>query len=380
VQHRCHFARSEAGKGLGGLLFSGERIRRREVHVSTSNPSTETATEREAPSVDQILMQLLSGAWVTQSIATAARLGIPDALAAGPRTVDEIAAKVGADRGATKRLLRMLGGIGVFTAENGRYGLNAVSERLREETPGSLKHMFIAETDGVHWRSWEKVVDAVRTGLPRPKPVFGKAAFDYYSEHQDEGEQFGRAMANISGFAAKSVLDSYDFGGLKTIMDVGGGNGSMVRTILEKYPQARGIVADLPYIEEQANAAIAAAGLAGRCRFEPTDFFKAVPSGADGHVLKFILHDWNDDECVQILRNCRAAIAPGGRLMVLEVIVPDTPGSDFSHMMDMNMLVMTGGMERTAKEYEALLARGGFRLARIVGGESPFSVIEATPA
>jgi hypothetical protein len=349
--------------------------------VSTSITETTAPSGHETPDVNRVLMQFLAGAWVTQAIATAARLGIPDALASGPKTVDEIAAKAGANRGATKRLMRMLTGIGVFTAaDGGRYALNAVSENLREETPGSLKHMFIAETDGVHWRSWEKVADAVRTGLPRPKPVFGMPAFDYYAANKGEGEQFGRAMANVSGMAAQAVLESYDFGGLKTIMDVGGGNGSMVRTILGKYPQARGIVADLPYIAEQANDAIRAAGMTERCRFEPTDFFQAVPKGADGHLLKFILHDWNDEECATILRNCRAAIAPGGRLMVLEVIVPETPGSDFSHMMDMNMLVMTGGMERTAAEYEALFARGGFRLKRIVSSGSPFSVIEGEPA
>ena len=348
--------------------------------MSTQFTEAASKSERETPDVDRVLMQLLAGAWVTQAIATAARLGIPDTLASGPKTVDEIAAKAGANRGATKRLMRMLTGIGVFAAEGGRYGLNPISERLREETPGSLKHMFIAETDGVHWRSWEKVVDAVRTGLPRPKPVFGMPAFDYYAEHKDEGEQFGRAMANVSGFASKAVLEAYDFGGLKTIMDVGGGNGSMVRAILEKYPEARGIVADLPYIAAQANDAIREAGLAERCRFEPTDFFQSVPKGADGHLLKFVLHDWNDEECATILRNCRAAIAPGGRLMVLEVVVPEDPGFDFSHVMDLNMLVMTGGMERTAGEYEALLARGGFRLKRIVSNESPFSVIEGEPA
>ena len=349
--------------------------------MSTTTNATTVRSQNETPDVDRVLMQLLAGAWVTQAIATAARLGLPDALASGPMTVDEMAAKAGTNRGATKRLMRMLTGIGVFApADGGRYGLTAVSERLREETPGSLKHMFIAETDGLHWRSWEKVADAVRTGLPRPKPVFGVPAFEYYGEHKDEGEQFGRAMANVSGLASKFVLDAYDFGGLKTIMDVGGGNGSMVRTILEKYPQARGIIADLPYIADQANAAILSSGLAERCRFEPTDFFQSVPKGADGHLLKFILHDWNDEECAAILANCRAAIAPGGRLMVLEVIVPETPESDFSHMMDMNMLVMTGGMERTAAEYEALFARGGFRLKRIVTSQSPFSVIEGEPA
>jgi hypothetical protein len=336
--------------------------------------------EKEAPSTDQILMQLLAGAWVTQAVATAARLGIPDVLASGPRTAEELAAKVGASAGGTRRLLRMLTGIGVFARENGRYRLTELSERLREDTPGSLKHMFIAETDTVHWRCWERVADAVRTGLPRPKPVFGQAAFEYYSEHKDEGEQFGRAMANISGFAAKAVLDAYDFSGLSTICDVGGGNGSMVLTILGRYPRARGVVADLPYIQSQAEEKIREAGMGDRCRFEAMDFFERVPAGADAHVLKFILHDWNDEESVRLLKNSRAAMAPGGRLLVMEVVVPDGAGPDFSHVMDLNMLVMTGGMERTAGEYEALLGRGGYRLKRIVPTASPFSVIEAEPA
>ena len=346
-----------------------------------STEVTTMADERTASPTDQMLMQMLAGAWVTQAVATAARFGIPDVLASGPKTVDEIAAKVGANAGATKRLLRMLTGIGVFApAEGGRYALTELSQRLREDTPGSLKHMFIAETDGVHWRSWEKVADAVRTGLPRPLPVFGTPAFDYYSQHRDEGEQFGRAMANVSGFASQAVLDAYDFSGFKTILDVGGGNGSMVLAILKRYPQLQGIVADLPYIEAQARESIQESGMAGRCRFQEADFFQGVPEGADAHVLKFILHDWNDEESLRLLKSCRDAIAPGGRLLVLEVVVPEGTGPDFSHVMDLNMLVMTGGMERTAKEYESLLARAGFRLTRIVPTASPFSVIEAQPA
>lgn len=339
---------------------------------------TETRTQKEAPPTDQVLLQLLAGAWVTQAIATAARFGIPDVLASGPQTADELAAKIGANAGATQRLMRMLTGIGVFAAaEGGRYGLTPLSERLREDTPGSLKHMFIAETDGVHWRSWERVADAVRTGLPRPLPVFGKAAFDYYSEHKDEGEQFGRAMANISGFASRAVLDAYDFSGFKTILDVGGGNGSMVLAILKRYPQAKGIVSDLPYIETQARESIRQAGMADRCRFEAADFFQRVPEGADAHVLKTVVHDWNDEETLRLLKSCRSAIAPDGRLLVLEVVVPEGSSPDFSHLMDLNMLVMTGGLERTAKEYESLLALAGFRLTRIVPTASPFSVIEA---
>jgi hypothetical protein len=275
----------------------------------------------------------------------------------------------------------MLAGIGIFSEDaGGRYALTELSERLRDGTPGSLKHLFIAETDTLHWRSWEKAADAVRTGLPRPLPVFGMAGFDYYAKQKDEGEQFGRAMADVSGFAAHAVLEAYDFAGLSTIMDVGGGNGSMVLAILERYPRARGIVADLPYIEAQAGEFIQQAGASGRCRFQAANFFQSVPEGAEAHVLKFILHDWNDEECVQILENCRAAMAPEGRLIVIEVVVPEESRPDFSHLMDLNMLVMTGGRERTAKEYGALLARGGFKLTRIVPTASPFSVIEARPA
>jgi hypothetical protein len=342
--------------------------------------ATETTVhDDQAAAADRAVMDLLAGMWRTQAMATAARLSIPDLLAGGPLTADEIASKTGAHPGATRRLLRMLAGIGVFSAVNGRYALTEISERLREDRPGTLKHMFIAETDGVHWRCWEKVVDAVRTGLPRPLPVFGMPAFDYYGKHKDEGEEFGRAMANVSGFASRAVLEAYDFGGLKTICDIGGGNGSMVLAILEKYRGMRGIVADLPYIGDQAQESIRAAGASDRCCFEATDFFRSVPQGADGHLLKFVLHDWNDEECAAILKNCRAAIAPGGRLMALEIIVPEESRPDFSHFMDMNMLVMTGGMERTEKEYAALLARGGFRLARVVPA-SAFSLIEALPA
>ena len=240
--------------------------------------------------------------------------------------------------------------------------------------------MFIAETDELHWRSWEKVLDAVRTGQPRPQAVFDMPGFDYYAKNVKEGEQFGRAMESISGFAAHAVLEAYDFGGIRTLADIGGGNGSMALAVLGKYPEIRGIVYDLPYIESQATEKIRAAGAAGRCRFEAGDFFERVPKGADAHLLKFILHDWNDEDSVRLLKRCREAIDPSGRLLILEVIVPKENRPDFSHLMDLNMLVMTGGQERTAKEYETLLIRGGFRLERIVPTAGPFSVIEGRPA
>lgn len=335
----------------------------------------------ESAAAEQALMQMLTGAWVTQAVATAAKLGIPDLLVSGPKTAEELAAAAQAHPPAVRRLMRALAGLGVFApAEGGRYELTELGERLREDFPGSLKHMFIAETDGVHWRSWEKVLDSVRTGEPRPQAVFDMPAFDYYAKNVKEGEQFGRAMESVSGFAAHAVLDAYDFGGIRTLADVGGGNGSMVLAVLGRYPQMRGIVCDLPYIEKQAAERIQAAGAAGRCGFEAGDFFERTPQGADAHLLKFILHDWNDEDSIRILKSCRAALPPNGRLLVIEVVVPEENRLDFSHWMDLNMLVMTGGQERTAGEYESLLRRGGFRLEKIVPTAGPFSVIEGKPA
>jgi len=336
--------------------------------------------EQAELSPDRVAIRLLTGMWAMQAAASAARLGIPDIIGDGAKTPDEVAKAAGTHPGATRRLLRGLASLGVFSREDGeRYRVTDVGRFLRSDTPGSLKDMFIGESDTVHWRSWERLDDAVRTGDPRPKAVFGTPAFDYYGAHPEEGAQFGKAMENVSKFAATAVLGAYDFSGARTIMDVGGGNGSMTIAILERTPEVRGLVVDLPYIEGPAKERIRAAGLESRMRFEPVNFFERVPQGADVHMLKFILHDWNDEESVQILKNCRAAIAPDGRLVAVEMVVPEQIQPDFVHVMDLNMLVMTGGLERTAKEYETLFAKAGFRLSRVVPTESPFSVIEARP-
>ena len=340
-----------------------------------------TTPSENGPPADQILIQLLTGMWAMQSVATAARLGIPDLLAQGGRTADEVAAAAKVDAGAAARLLRGLASVGVFERrEGGRYGLTAVGERLRSGVPGTFRDAFIAEADPVHWRSWEHLVDSVRSGRPRPAEVFGTPAFDWYAKNPVHGEQFGRAMENVSRFAAAAVLEAYDFSDVKTLMDVGGGNGSLALAILEKHPDMRGKVADLPYMRDQAHAGIQAAGAAGRCGFEACDFFQSVPKGADLHVLKFILHDWTDEECVRILQRCREALAPGGRLLAVEMLVPEEIRPDFVMLMDLNMLVCTGGRERTQEEFGRLFERSGFRLSRVVPTKTPFSLLEARPA
>ena len=315
-----------------------------------------------------------------QAVAAACKLDIPDILADGAKSSDEVAAKASTDAGATYRLMRGLASLNVLERRaDGRFINTAIGDKLRENAPGGLKDMFKGETDHVHWQSWERVVDAVKTGLPRPKEVFGTPAFSYYAQHVDEGEQFGRAMENVSNFAAAAVLEAYDFSSVRTIMDVGGGNGSMALLILRHHPEMKGKVCDLPYIESQAKQGIQAAGAGHRCEFHPTDFFRSVPEGADLQVLKFILHDWNDEECVQILRNCRESLAPGGKVLLVEMLVPEEIRPDFVMLMDLNMLVMTGGRERTAKEFEKVLNDAGFEMTRVIPTKSPFSLIEARP-
>jgi len=344
-----------------------------------------TEETREAahgdPSVDETLIRLLTGMWAMQSVAAGARLGAFDALAEGPRSAEAVAREIHADPSATSRLLRALAGLGALAAgADGRYALTAVGERLRRGVPGTLRDAFIAESDRVHWRSWEDLAEAVRTGRPRPVQVFGMPAFDYYGQNREEGEQFGRAMENFSRFVAEAVLEAYDFSGVRTVMDVGGGNGSLALAILARHPGMKGKIADLPYIEPQAKASIAAAGAAGRCAFEASDFFRKVPGGADLQVMKSILHDWNDEECVRLLTNCRASLEPGGRLLVVEMLVPEAAGPDFVTLMDLNMLVMTGGRERTAREYDALFESAGFGKARVIPTRSPMSLLETRPA
>lgn len=332
-------------------------------------------------SVEETLGRLLSGMWAMQSVAAGARLGVFDALGGGPRHAEAVAREIHAEPLATARLLRALAGLGILEPKgDGRFGLTEAGERLRKGVPGTFRDFFVAESDRLHWRSWENLDEAIRTGRPRPVPVFGLPAFDYYGQNREEGEQFGRAMENVARFAAAAVLEAYDFSGVRTIMDVGGGNGSLALAILGRYPGMRGKIADLPYIEAQAKSAIAAAGAAARCDFEAGSFFERVPAGADLHVMKSVLHDWNDEECVRLLKNGRAALAPGGRLLVVEMLVPEEPGPGLVTLMDLNMLVMTGGRERTAREYDALFEAAGYVGARIIPTHSPFSLLETRPA
>jgi SAM-dependent methyltransferase len=325
------------------------------------------------------MLQLVTGYWVSQAIGVVARLAVPDQLADGPRSSDELAHAVGAQPGALFRVLRMLASIGVFEESTpGVFALTPLGDTLRGDTPGSVRDFAIAETAFGHWQPWGRLLESVRTGQPQAREALGIELWQWYGEHPEEAAFFSGAMGNLAALAASELLRVYDFTSAHTVVDVGGAYGELLATVLETRPHVRGVLFDLPHVIADAQPAIAARGLTDRCELVGGDFFKAVPPGADVHILKQILHDWSDDEAIRLLCQCRDALVPGGRLLIVEMVVPADNRPSAVQPMDINMLVMLGGRERTADEFQTVLGAAGFQLEQLIPTLSPFSVLMAT--
>lgn len=326
------------------------------------------------------MLQMVMGSWVAQAVGTAARLSLADHLADGPQTAAQLAAKTGASADGLHRLMRALASVGVFTLEGDRFSLTPLGQTLRSGTPGSMKHIAIAETDTGHWLTWGRCLDAVKTGRGMAKEALGCDPWDYYAQHPEDGEAFSRAMADISGMAIEPVLTGYDFAFAQSIVDVGGAHGALLAAMLNKKQDAKGILFDLPQVAATAKSAVEQAGLAGRVEVVGGSFFEQVPSGADLYLLKHILHDWDDAHCHALLKTVRAAMKPTAKLLVVEMALPETAAPTPAHWMDLNMLVMLSGRERTADQYGKLLADAGLRMTRFIPTQSPLGLVEATPA
>jgi hypothetical protein len=331
------------------------------------------------PTPQHVLMQMPLGMWAAQAVATAARLGIADALAQSqPQASTTLARAVGADAAALARLLRALASLGVLAEPRPhQYALTPVGELLRSDLPGSMRDWLIAETDTPHWQAWGRLSEGVRSGQTVVPQVFGMPIYEYYAAHPEDRACFSRAMGNMSALAAQGTVQQYDFSQARHIVDVGGADGSLLLAILDVHPHVRGTVFDQPHVVDAARQAIHAKNHQARCEAVGGDFFQAVPPGGDLYVLKFILIDWKDAEAVRILQNCRTAITPDGTLLVIEMTIPDDNHPSPAQLLDLNMLVMTGGQERTQREYGALLTQAGFRLTRVIPTGSPFHVLEA---
>jgi O-methyltransferase domain/Dimerisation domain len=342
-----------------------------------SNMERQSGEPTRSP--QQALMQIPQGMWIAQCVATAARLGIADALAQWqPQGSATLARAVGADASALARLLRALASLEVLAEPlPQQYALTPVGELLRRDVPGSMRDWLIAETDTPHWQAWGQLYEGVRSGRTVVPELFGMHIYEYYAAHPADLACFSRAMGNVSALAANGTVDNYDFSRVRHIVDVGGADGGLLLAILEANPHVRGTVFDRPQVVEAARQAIHAKNYQTRCNAIGGDFFQAVPPGGDLYVLKFILVDWKDAEAIRILQNCRTAITPDGKLLVIEMTIPDDNNSSPGQLFDLNMLVMTGGQERTQSEYGALLAQAGFRLSSVIPTGSPFHVLEA---
>lgn len=353
-------------------------------------PMEDTAPGNDLQTARRSLGRMISGYHTTQILYVAAKLGLADLLDAGPKSSEELARTVGAHDPMLYRLLRALVEIGVVEEQEGqRFRLTEMGMHLREEAPGSLRAAAICAGEPFY-RAWGDLLESVRTGETAFDRVFGAPLFDYLARHPDLGEQFNRYMAGVSTAVAAAVVEAYDFSPLGTIVDVAGGQGALLAAILRANPGAKGILFDLAPVIASARPRIEAAGVADRCALVAGDFFEAVPEGGDAYLMKWILHDWDDERAVRLLTNCRRAMGEDARLLIVETVMPErmTPGHAGADL-DLQMLALTGGRERTEAEYRALLSDSGFRLSRVLAAapsaHSPISgarvsVIEGLPA
>lgn len=325
----------------------------------------------------QKLLEMISGSWVAQSIYAVAELGIADLLKDGPQNVDKLAQTTGADVQSLYRLMRALASVGVFTeVEDKRFWLTPIGEYLQTENPNSLRFMAILFGE-VQYQAWADIVYSVKTGRCAYEHQNGASFFYYLDQDAEAAQIFNKAMTNFLQQVPISVADAYDFSGFNKVVDVGGGHGSLISSILIANPKVRGVLFDAPHVIEGAQKHIQAAGLSERCELVSGDFFKSVPSGGDAYILSTILHDWDDESSIAILKNCHDAMVENGKLLLVEMVI--LPGNEpfFGKLVDLHMLVMHGGRERTEAEYRTLLAAAGFKLTNIITTKSLRSVVEA---
>jgi precorrin-6B methylase 2 len=327
----------------------------------------------------EVLTQMITGFWISQAIYAAAKLGIADLLKDGSKPCEELARATEVRPQALYRLLRALASVGVFREEEeGRFGLTPLAGYLQTSIPGSLRAFALLQE--YQYRPWGEILHSLQTEETGFKRVFGQELFPYLTAHPAAAAVFNEAMTDMTMQVAAAVVAAYDFTPFGTLVDVGGGSGSLLMTILRATPALRGVLFDVPHVVEEARKRITAAGLAERCRGEAGDFFQAVPQGGDAYLLKWIIHDWDDAQSVTILRNCHRAMAKDGRLLLVEAVIPRGNAPFFHKFIDLTMLVAVGGHERTEAEYRALLEAAGFRLTSITPTPSEMSVIEAVPA
>jgi hypothetical protein len=354
----------------------------KELSASGVNRRTPRAEASDrAPLLPELqMMQLATGHFRAQALYVAAKLGIADLLANGPRRCEELARSTKTPPRALYRLMRALASIEVFVEiEDGRFDLTPLAQTLRSDAVESLRALFLLVGEDSHWASWSHLLYSVTTGESAFEHVHDKRFFEYLSEDAEAGANFAAWMTRATEIQIPAILAAYDFSAARAVVDVGGGQGRLLAAILKAHPRITGVLFDRP--EVAAASVLAVEALGDRCEIASGSFFESVPTGGDLYLLKTILHDWDDELATRVLENCRAAMGPEARALVIEMIVPPGNAPHPSKFMDLNMMVLNhGGMERTEPEFRALVAAAGLEVARVIPTRSPFSLIECRRA
>lgn len=333
----------------------------------------------ELPASAQML-QIISGFWISRAVYAIAKLGIPDLLKSGPKTAEELAAATKMHAPSLFRLLRALVSVEVLkSAEGGRFAQTPLSETLVTDAPGTLRWFAVSELGQEHYPAWGNLMHSLKTGEIAFDNFFGADIWKYFQQNPDDAAVFNNSMSNVTAATNEAITSLYDFSRFETLVDVGGGHGGLITSVLKANPKLKGVLFDAEEVIQGARPKLEAAGVADRCEAVAGDFFKSVPAGGDAYIMKWIIHDWDDEKATTILRHCRNQISPDGKLILVDCVVPETDEPDFSKFFDLNMLVMTGGKERTAKEFAHLLEVTGFKLLRVIPTELPTSIVEAQP-
>lgn len=355
---------------------SGSSLASHVGHVERMEPTD------EARAAAATVLRMIQGIHVSRAIYVVARLGIADLLANGPMRVAELAQATQTHEPSLYRVLRLLAALGVLAEDEPRtFRLTALGDTLRKDAPISVWAwaMLIDTLGGIE--AFSPIIQTVTTGEAGFELVHGMGEFEFLAQHQENAALFDATMAERTAAFAPSVAADYDFSSMRTVVDVGGGQGILLAAVLRRHTHLHGVLFDSPTVAARAEQVLKASEIADRCEIVAGDFFEQVPPGADGYLLANVLHDWRDDQVVAILKNCRWAMATEGRVLIVERLIADDPTEAVPTLLsDINMLVLTGGQERTNAEYGALLDGAGLRLGKVQPVAFPYGVIEGLPS
>jgi len=348
--------------------------------MNATTATTATTAKGQTPPAHLNMFQLLNGALITGALSCLARLGVPDLVEKGPKSPDELAAQLGVDARALYRLMRATASVGVLSeGPDGRFSETPLSAVLRSNAKPSLRAFAIMHSRDWHGLGWSHLDYCVRTGKQALDQIYGTPIFQFFEQRPEEAQIFNQAMSDLSAIDSPAVADAYSFGEIHSIVDVGGGHGLLLATILARNPHLKGTLYEVPHVVAGAKDG-PLKPVMQRCTLASGDMFASVPAGADAYILKYIIHDWPDEVCIKILNACRKGVNAGGKLLVVDNVIQ--PGNDFApgKFLDLQMLIFPGGCERTEKQFRDLFAAAGWRLSRVIPTAVPESIVEGVPA